>query len=71
MALADYGCLRISLKDLKTFLNAFSAVLSTEGRVVGLCWDKLKPKDLKGVADRPAGVQTQWISYLCIDIIAM
>ena len=24
--------------------NAFSAVLSTEGRVVGLCWAKLKPK---------------------------
>ena len=28
--------------------NAFSAVLSTEGRVVGLCWAKLKPKGPKG-----------------------
>ena len=27
---------------------AFSAVLSTEGRVVGLCWAKLKPKGPKG-----------------------
>ena len=25
--------------------NAFSAVLSLEGRVVGLCWEKLKPQD--------------------------
>ena len=28
--------------------NAFSAVLSTAGRVVGLCWAKLKPKGPKG-----------------------
>ena len=28
--------------------NAFFAVLSTEGRVVGLCWVKLKPKGPKG-----------------------
>ena len=27
--------------------SAFSAVLSTEGRVVGLCWAKLKPKGPK------------------------
>ena len=27
----------------------FSAVLSTEGRVVGLCWAKLKPKGPKGL----------------------
>jgi len=27
--------------------NAFSAVLFTEGRVVGLCWAKLKPKGPK------------------------
>jgi len=26
---------------------AFSAVLSTEGRVVGLCWEKLYPKGPK------------------------
>ena len=25
-------------------LNAFSAILSTEGRVVGPCWEKFKPK---------------------------
>jgi len=24
--------------------NAFSAVLSTEGRVAGLCWEHLKPQ---------------------------
>ena len=30
--------------------GAFSAVLSTEGRVVGLCWAKLKPKGPKGRA---------------------
>ena len=29
-------------------INAFSAVLSTEGRVVGPCWEKLKPKGPKG-----------------------
>ena len=28
--------------------NASSAVLSTEGRVVGRCWAKLKPKGPKG-----------------------
>ncbi|KAJ1493303.1 hypothetical protein T484DRAFT_1929448, partial [Baffinella frigidus] len=28
--------------------HAFFAVLSTEGRVVGLCWEKLKPKGPKG-----------------------
>jgi len=28
--------------------NAFSAVLSTEGRVVELCWAELKPKGPKG-----------------------
>ena len=28
---------------------AFSAVLSTEGRVVGLCWEHLKPKRPKGL----------------------
>ena len=28
--------------------NAFSAVLSTEGRVVGPCWKKLKPEGPKG-----------------------
>ena len=28
--------------------NAFSAVLSTEGRVVGPCWEHLKPKGPKG-----------------------
>ena len=27
--------------------NAFSAVLSTEGRVVKSCWEKLKPKGSK------------------------
>ena len=38
-----------SLKDLKAlgWVNAFSAVLSTEGRVVGLCWAKSNLKDLK------------------------
>jgi len=29
--------------------NAFSAVLSTEGRVLGPCWEKLKPKGPKGL----------------------
>ena len=33
--------------------NAFSAVRSTEGRVVGICWAKLKPKGPKG---SPCGV---------------
>ena len=28
--------------------NAVSAVLSTEGRVVGICWEKLKPKGPQG-----------------------
>ena len=28
-------------------INAFSAVLPTEGRVVGLCWGELKPKGPK------------------------
>ena len=28
--------------------NALSAVLSTEGRVVGPCWEKLKPQGPKG-----------------------
>ena len=28
--------------------NTFSAVLSTEGRVVGPCWEHLKPKGPKG-----------------------
>ena len=28
--------------------NAFFAVLSTEGRVAGICWAKLKPKGPKG-----------------------
>ena len=29
-------------------INSFSAVLSTKGRVVGLCWAQLKPKGPKG-----------------------
>ena len=35
--------------------KAFSGVLSTEGRVVGLCWAKYKPKGPKGPpeCDRP------------------
>ena len=28
-------------------MNAFSAVLSTEGRVIGLCWANQNLKDLK------------------------
>ena len=32
--------------------NAFSAVLSTEGRVVTLCWDKFKPRGPKGHGTR-------------------
>jgi len=31
--------------------TAFSAVLSTEGRVVGPCWEKLKPKGPKKACD--------------------
>ena len=31
-------------------INAFSAVLSTEGRVVGPCWEHLKPEGPKGHA---------------------
>ena len=42
-----------SSKNLKNLKNAFSAVLSTEGRVVGLCWAKLKPK---GPKERPQGL---------------
>ena len=34
-------------KALKPSKNAFSAVLSTEGRVVGLCWETQNPKDVK------------------------
>ena len=33
-----------SSKTLKDLKNALSAVLSTEGPFVGLCWTKLKPK---------------------------
>ena len=33
-------------------INAFSAVLSTEGRVVGPCWEKLKPEGPKGPAPK-------------------
>jgi len=36
----------------------FSAVLSTEGRVVGLCWAKLKPKRPKG-SERKHGLSTE------------
>ena len=36
-----------NLKDLKESINAFSAVLSTEGRVVGLCWELEEPKGPK------------------------
>ena len=34
--------------------NAFSAVLPTEGRVVGLCWAQLKPEGPKGTGDGDA-----------------
>ena len=36
-----------SSKNLKD-LNAFSADVSTEGRVVGLCWARLKPERPEG-----------------------
>ena len=32
--------------------NDLSAVLSTEGRVVGPCWEKLKPKGPAGLGDQ-------------------
>ena len=40
-----------NLKDPKNAIqkqNAFLAVLFTEGRVVGLCWAKSKPKGPEG-----------------------
>ena len=43
-----YVWLPQNLKDPKDLLNAFSAVLSTEGRVVGPCWEKLKLQGPKG-----------------------
>ena len=35
--------------------NAFSAVLSTKGRVVGLCWAETKPQGPTAVKDAIAG----------------
>ena len=37
--------------------NAFSAVLSTEGRAVGLCWGKLKPQEPKQARATGPGVR--------------
>ena len=39
-------------------INALSAVLSTEGRVVGLCWEHLKPKGPKGLVGSERGAWT-------------
>ena len=35
--------------------NAFSATFSTEGRVVGPCWEKLSPKGPEGIYLRRGG----------------
>jgi hypothetical protein len=41
--------------------NAFSAVLSTEGRGVGVCWAHLNPKGPKGLFCRTSsGVRLCW-----------
>ena len=39
-------------------INAFSAVLSAEGRVVGLCWEHLRPKGPKGLVGSERGAWT-------------
>jgi len=44
---------------LRFYKNAFSAVLSTEGRVVGPWWEKLKPKGPKGPASPRNGESVQ------------
>jgi len=46
----------------RIFPHAFSAVLSTEGRVVGLCWDHLKLKGSKGprLSDLHSGQVVSW-----------
>ena len=36
-------------------MNALYAVLSTEGRLVGPCWEKLRPKGHKGGPDEIVG----------------
>ena len=38
---------------------AFPAVLSTEGRVVGICWEKLKPKGPKGARNAPTASERE------------
>jgi hypothetical protein len=40
--------------------DALSAVLSMEGRVVGPCWEKLKPKGPKGHMCTQVAPQTGW-----------
>ena len=40
--------------------NAFSAVLYTEGRVVGICWAKLKPKGPKEAPSTSCRAQSSW-----------
>ena len=47
-----------------TLYNAFFAVLSTEGRVVGLCWQKLKPKGPKGPVSIDTPLTSVFVSPL-------
>ena len=50
-------------------INAFSAVLSTEGRVVGLCWANYNLKDLKDLHSlgRPDGASKELTRSLSRD----
>ena len=58
-----------SLLDLQNFVyrtarnqNAFSAVFSTEGRVVGLCWAELESKEPKGFLTKLQPSRTRVVS---------
>jgi hypothetical protein len=58
-----------SLLDLQNFVyrtarnqNAFSAVFSTEGRVVGLCWAELESKEPKGFLTKLQPSRTRVLS---------
>ena len=52
-----------NLKDLKDLnLKDLSADLSTEGRVVGPCWEKLKPKGPKAKMLSPQSLLRKGVS---------
>ena len=50
LSLVNYPRIGAFASEMKGKLQG-RAVLSTEGRVVGPCWEKLKPKGPKGRAD--------------------